>query len=101
MPDNLAECQLSPEAERDLDYIWVCTYGNWGISQANKNIDKFSTAFDQLINNPQPSTKCDHIRKNYRRLPIARHVIYCRLTENGISVLRILHQRMSPLRHFE
>lgn len=101
MPDNLAECRLSPEAERDLENIWVYTYENWGISQANKYIDKFSAAFDQLANNPQLGTKCDHIRKDYRRMPIARHVIYYRLTEYGISVIRILHERMFPLRHFE
>ena len=62
MPDYLAECRLSPEAERDFEYIWVYTYDNWGISQANKYIDKFSTAFDQFVNNPQLGTKCDHIR---------------------------------------
>ncbi len=101
MPENLAECRLSPEAERDLENIWVYTYDNWGIAQANNYIDKFSTAFDQIVSNPQLGTNCDHIRKNYRRLPIAHHVVYYRLTDYGISVIRILHQRMSPMRHFE
>ena len=101
MPENLAECRLSPEAERDLENIWVYTYDKWGLAQANNYIDKFSTAFDQIVNNPQLGTKYDHIRKNYRRLPIANHIVYYRLTEYGISVIRILHQRMSPMRHFE
>ena len=91
----------SPEAERDLECIWVYAYDNWRISQANKFIDKFSVAFDQLVNHPELGTKCDYIRKNYRRMPIARHVIYYQLTEYGILVIRILHQRMSPVRHFE
>ena len=61
------------------------------MSQANKYIDKFSAAFDQIANNPQLGTTCNHIRNNYRRLLIEHHVVYYRITNSGIVVIRILH----------
>lgn len=99
MPNNSPECTLSPEAERDLESIWFYTFDNWGVSQADRYIDEFSAVLDQLSHHPNLGASCDHIRENYRRFPFARHVIYYRDTEFGISVVRILHQRMSPIRH--
>jgi toxin ParE1/3/4 len=42
---------------------------------------------------------CEAIRKGYRRSSIGRHMIYFRITDYGIAVIRVLHARMDVLRH--
>ncbi|MRV75366.1 hypothetical protein GJ700_26975 [Duganella sp. FT92W] len=42
---------------------------------------------------------CDYIRSGYRRSRVERHMIYFRVTDYGIAVVRILHERMDASRH--
>jgi toxin ParE1/3/4 len=42
---------------------------------------------------------CDHIRPSYRRRSVERHMIYFRITDYGIAIIRILHDRMDAPRH--
>ena len=100
MPENpAAEYRLAPEAKRDLEAIWLYTLEEWGLEQANRYTDEFTDVFAQLAAGPQLGTACDHIRKAYRRSRVGRHVVYYRMTNYGIAVIRILHDRMLPTRH--
>ncbi len=65
----MAEYRLSPAAEQDLEQIWVYTFQHWGLEQAN------------------------------RRRIVESHIIYFRITDYGIAIIRILHERMEALRH--
>ena len=65
----MAEYRLSPAAERDLEDIWTYTVEHWGADQAD------------------------------RRRCVERHMIYFRITDYGIAVIRILHDRMDAPRH--
>jgi toxin ParE1/3/4 len=44
-------------------------------------------------------TACDHIRKDYRRSSVGRHMIYFRASDYGVAVVRVLHDRMDAPRH--
>jgi toxin ParE1/3/4 len=99
MPENHAEYRLTPAALRDLEAIWLYTFGEWGIDQAHRYIDDLTAAFLQLAQRPQIGTTCEHIRKGYRRNAVGRHVIYFVMTEYGISVVRVLKERMDARRH--
>ena len=99
MPKRRAEYRLSPAATRDLEAIWLYTLERWGLEQANSYTDELVATFNELANNPQLSTPADYIRKTYRRRRSGRHAIYFRITEYGIAVIRVLHDRMDPLRH--
>ena len=94
MPGKRAEHRLTPAAARDLAGIWRYTLGEWGIEQAHRYTDEIAAAFAQLTTNPQLGTTCDYIRKGYRRSQVGRHMIYFRITEYGIAVIRVLHERM-------
>jgi toxin ParE1/3/4 len=100
MPQKTAEYRLAPEAERDLESIWFYTLEEWGLEQANRYIDNFTSAFASLVNNPKHGTTCDHVRKGYRRSKAGRHMIYFQITPYGIAIIRVLHDRMQPTRHF-
>lgn len=95
----MAEYRLTPAAERDLEAIWIYTFQEWGAAQANSYIDIVTTAFAELTRSPKTAPICDHIRSGYRRRSVERHVIYFRVTAYGISIVRILHDRMDALRY--
>ena len=95
----MPEYRLSPAAEIDLEHIWTYTAERWGIDQADRYTDHLTTAFAELAQLPKSAPACDHIRPGYRRRNIERHVIYFRITDYGIAVVRILHDRMDEPRH--
>lgn len=95
----MAECRLSPAAERDLESIWTYTVRQWSVEQADRYIDFLTSAFAELADSPMIALACDHIRPGYRRWGVERHMIYFRVTDYGIAVIRILHHRMDVPRH--
>ena len=99
MPEKSAEYRLTPEAKRDLEAIWLYTFEDWGLEQANRYTDELTDVFAQLAIGPQRGTACDHLRTGYRRSRVGRHVVYYRMTDYGIAVVRMLHDRMLPTRH--
>ena len=94
-----AEYRLAPAAVRDIESIWSYTFDEWGIDQADRYTDDLTGAFDRLATNPQLGAACDQIRKGYRRRGVGRHVIYFRISDYGIAVIRVLHERMDAPRH--
>ena len=99
MPKQSAEYRLAPEAKRDLEAIWLYTLEEWGLEQANRYTDELTDVFAQLAVGPQLGTACYHIRTGYRSSRVGRHLVYYRVTNYGIAVVRILHDRMLPTRH--
>ena len=95
----MAEYRLTPAAERDLEEIWRYTRRTWGIEQAERYIDTLNNAFAELAQFPQRAPACDHIRRGYRRAAIESHVIYFRVSEHGVDIIRVLHERMDAPRH--
>ena len=95
----MAEYRLTPAAERDLESIWTYTVQQWGVEQANRYTDFLTAAFAELAQSPISAPTCDYIRPGYRRQSVERHMIYFRITNYGIAIIRILHERMDALRH--
>jgi len=95
----MAEYRLSPAAERDLEGIWKYTRREWGLEQAEQYTDLLTAAFQVLAEAPRSAPACDHIRRGYRRRTVGRHMIYFRITEYGIAIIRILHNRMDAPHH--
>jgi toxin ParE1/3/4 len=93
----MSEYRLTPAAERDLEDIWTYTLKNWGLEQANHYIDRLMVVFDALSQSPKTAPACDHILLGYRRRSFERHMVYFRITNYGIEVVRILHVNMDAL----
>lgn len=99
---SMAEFRLTPAAEKDLESIWVYTFQQWGVDQANHYTDRLTAALAQLAQSPTAAPAVDHIRSGYRCRSVGRHRIYFRIAVYGIEVIRILHDRMDApgrLRH--
>ena len=95
----MAEYRLTPAAERDLEDIWLYTLEQWGSAQADHYVDTLVAAFVELARSPKMASACDHIRTGYRRRGVERHMVYLRITDYGIVIVRILHDRMDAPRH--
>lgn len=94
----MAEYRLTPAAERDLEGIWLYTAQQWSPGQADHYIDILTSTFSDLAQYPKTAPTCDQIRSGYRRRSIEQHMIYFRITTYGISIIRILHDRMDTPR---
>lgn len=95
----MAEYRLTPAAERDLEAIWIYSARQWGVEQANRYVDFLAAAFAESAQSPTSAPACDHIRPGYRRRSVERHMVYFHLTNYGIAIVRILHERMDAPRH--
>ncbi|MFZ3019063.1 MAG: type II toxin-antitoxin system RelE/ParE family toxin [Gallionella sp.] len=95
----MAEYRLTPAAEHDLEAIWIYSTQQWGVEQANRYTDFLTAAFAELAQSPKTAPACDHIRSGYRRRCVERHMIYFRITNYGIAVVRILQDRMDASHH--
>lgn len=95
----MAEYRFTPAAERDLENIWLYTRRQWSAEQADSYTEILANAFAELAQAPKIAPSCDHIRVGYRRRTVDRHMIYFRVTDYGIAIIRVLHDRMDAPRH--
>lgn len=89
----------SPEAETDLEDIWLYSFEKWSEDQADRYYDELIDGINKLIDNPMLGKSREYVRRDYRSLQINRHVIYYRLQGEVIDIVRVLHERMAPDRH--
>jgi toxin ParE1/3/4 len=91
--------RLSPAAQDDLDGIFDYTVRQWGLEQAVRYTRSIEEACTRLAQTPTLAQDCAYIRPGYRRGVVGRHVIYFRVEDYGIAIIRILHRRMDAPRH--
>ena len=86
---------LSPAAQADLGEIWDYSARNWGAEQADRYILAIRDACEAVADGRRQGRPIDDIRPGYRKLALASHFLFYRITDAGmIDVIRILHQRM-------
>lgn len=88
--------KLSVKASEDIENIWLYTFENWSLEQADRYVNLIFDEIEYLSDNPNSGKDFSHIRKNYRGAKVKSHLIFYRLIDNqdGIEVIRVLHQRM-------
>lgn len=91
----MSKFELSGKAKSDLIKIAKYTQLTWGTAQRNDYLKLLDNTFHQLADEPMLGVNCDYLRKGYRKLPQASHVIYYKKHKtNQILVVRILHKTM-------
>jgi len=91
--------RLTPAAQRDLSSIWDFTEERWDVRQAEVYVNEIRAAIDRIADDPGRGRACDEIRESYRRYSIGSHLLFYVVSDDGVNVIRILHQRMDPTRH--
>jgi toxin ParE1/3/4 len=91
--------RLTPLARADLDGIWDYTVSNWGVGQAERYVRVIDAVCRDLAAGRVAGRRADVVRPGLLRCAAGSHVVFYRLSEGGIDVIRILHRRMDVERH--
>ena len=91
---------LYPKAIDDLDSIYQYSAREFGVTRTEDYILAIEACFQQLADDPLISRTCDYIRSGLRLYHIGSHVVFFKITDYGIVVIRVLHQSMDYNRHF-
>ncbi|MCU0644520.1 MAG: type II toxin-antitoxin system RelE/ParE family toxin [bacterium] len=95
----MPEYKLTREADRDLDGIWEYTNKQWGKKQANKYLNKLEERFFTLAENPYLGKPRYELAGSPMSFHCERHVIFYRNADEGIEIIRVLHESMDFPRH--
>jgi toxin ParE1/3/4 len=90
---------LSNLAKLDMQVIGRYTQVTWGREQRNLYLQQLDNGFHLLARDPARGQQCDDIRPGYRKYPIGRHVVFYRVSDAGVEIVRILHDRMDLPTH--
>ena len=88
--------KISKQAEIDLEKIWLYTFEEWSINQADYYFDLIIDEIEYISKNPKTGEVYNEIRKAYFRSRVKSHFIFYKinLKEENIEIIRILHQQM-------
>ena len=82
---------LSEIADKDLEDIFDYTFDEFGYDQAEKYLLEIEEIFQNLIANPQIGKKRDEIKQGLYSFPKDNHIIFYRILDNHIRIVRVLH----------
>ena len=82
---------LSEIADKDLEDIFDYTFDEFGFDQAEKDLLEIEEIFRNLIINPQIGKKRDEIKQGLYSFPKDNHIIFYRILDNHIRIVRVLH----------
>jgi toxin ParE1/3/4 len=91
--------KFTEQAERDLEAITDYTLGNWSHRQADIYLDGLEALAQKLADTPGLGTHRDTLIPGLLSFPYVSHILYYLKESHGITVIRVLHQRMAPERH--
>ena len=91
--------RLSQKARQDFVDILRYTAQTWGPHQLEVYRDRIDDALQAIGRNPELGYKREDLPATHRAYLVGAHVIVYRIENQGLGVVRILHQRMSITRH--
>jgi toxin ParE1/3/4 len=95
--------KISQEAILDLENIWLYTFENWSLEQADRYFNLIMNEIEQITLNPKLGNDFGTIRKGYYKYRIKSHFIFYKLNQGHevVEIIRILHQRMDIESHLD
>jgi len=90
---------VSPRAQQDIASILRYTGKTWGRNQLLTYRDKLDEAVKTIGQNPNLGHGSPELPETHRLYFVGSHVVIYRTQDDMILVVRVLHQRMSVVRH--
>ena len=95
----MADYVVSPEAARDLDWIFDIGLENFGIYQAIRFQDQLHAQFQLLADFPGIGGRpLSGVSREVFRSPFASHIIIYEKTDSGVLIARIFHGNIEDVR---
>jgi len=82
---------LSEAADADLEDIFDYTLEELGLDQAVSYVSEFDDTFETISENPKIGRKRTEIREKLRSLARDKYVIFYRILNDHVRIVRILH----------
>ena len=89
---------VSDAAGSDIRGIIQYTTLQWSAEQAARYAAGLKECFRMLAQTPGMGRACDSVSLGLRRLEHGKHVVFYRIVTGGIRIVRVLHQRMLPVK---
>lgn len=71
----------------------------WGVDQAEAYFRSIQHAVEIVAADPRRGRDCSDVRAGYFKFAVGVHILFYRRTDDGVVIMRILHQRMDFDRH--
>lgn len=86
----------------DLDLLQIWTYiAQDNLAKADEVIDRLHARFEQLARLPESGQSCDELAPGIRCSTILGYVIYYRVTDVDVEILRVIHGAREQRKLFE
>lgn len=85
---------ISKRAVSDLEEIWLYTVEKWSAKQADRYYNLIVDEINYICKNKDAGKSIDHVRKGYRASKVKFHLIFYKVSDNIIEIIRILHEQM-------
>jgi toxin ParE1/3/4 len=95
----MPEYRLSLRADADIAAIAAFTIKTFGMEQARHYRDGLEHSFKMLADQPMRGRSAAQLAPDLRRWNYRSHVIFYVPDEQGVLIVRVLHQRMDFERH--
>ena len=87
--------KISNQALIDLEQIWLYTFKNWSIEQADRYYNLLISEMEYVSQNQESGKSMNHVKNGYRASKVKSHLIFYKTSsESEIEIIRILHERM-------
>ena len=84
---------ISPAARDDLQDIFEFSAQTWGRQSAEEYLDRLSQHIHKLLAAPRLGISRDDILPGLRSTRLARHVVFYRIEQKRVEVIRVLSER--------
>lgn len=86
---------ISEKANQDIERIWLYTFENWSLEQADRYYNLILDEIEFISENFECGKSVDHIKKGYRASKVKSHIIFYKKSKrNIVEIIRVLHQKM-------
>jgi toxin ParE1/3/4 len=86
---------ISEKANQDIEKIWLYTFENWPLEQADRFYNLILDEIEFISENFESGKSVDYIKKGYRSSIVKSHIIFYRKSRrNIVEIIRVLHQKM-------
>lgn len=92
---------LSARAAEDIEAIWLHTYKYWSSEQADRYVQVIVEELKFLCSHPFSGKDISDVREGYRSSKVKSHLIFYKVNNGVIEIIRVLHQRMDTERRIE
>ncbi len=92
----MLKVHIQHKAKEDLQNIWLYTYKQWGIEQADRYFNEIDARIYKLSHDPYLGAKCDYILLGYRQ-----YIVFYKILTNKIQIVRASFLNIESIKRFD